>query len=105
VAVCGLAGLLVVALLAGPRLAPMAVLWWCGALLAAPWGTGPLLAGLALAAATDLHGAAVDPHARRRPHLEVQIRPLGGDQRLQPGRHARQLALPLPGHTSSTGTP
>ncbi|HJU02126.1 MAG TPA: rhomboid family intramembrane serine protease, partial [Actinomycetes bacterium] len=34
VAVCGLAGLLVMALLAGtrlPPLAPMAVLWWCGA--------------------------------------------------------------------------
>jgi membrane associated rhomboid family serine protease len=91
VAVCGLAGLLVVALLAGarlPRLAPMAVLWWCGALLAGPWGTGPLLAGIggaavvqaarpwavtagrlaaaaavlagvALAAARDLHGAAL----------------------------------------------
>jgi membrane associated rhomboid family serine protease len=91
VAVCGLAGLLVVALLAGerlPRLAPMAVLWWCGALLATRWGTGPLLAGIggavavqaarpwavtagrlaaaaavlagvALAVATDLHGAAL----------------------------------------------
>ena len=86
-----LAGLLVVALLAGtrlPRLAPMAVLWWCGALLAAHWGTGALLAGIggalavqaarpwavtagrlaaaaavlaavALTAATDLHGAAL----------------------------------------------
>ena len=91
VAVCGLAGLLIVALLAGtrlPRLAPMALLWWCGALLAARWGTGPLLAGIggavavqaarpwaaaagrlaaaaavlagvALAAAADLHGAAL----------------------------------------------
>ena len=91
VAVCGLAGLLIVALLAGtrlPRLAPMALLWWCGALLAARWGTGPLLvgvggavavqaarpwavaagrlaaaaavlAGVALAAAADLHGAAL----------------------------------------------
>jgi hypothetical protein len=92
VAVCGLAGLLVVALAAGtrlPRLAPMAVLWWCGALLAGRWGTGPLLAGIAgavavqaaprpwavtagrlaaaaavlaavaLAAARDLHGAAL----------------------------------------------
>jgi membrane associated rhomboid family serine protease len=88
VAVCGLAGLLTVALLAGTRLAPMALLWWCGALLAARWGTGPLLAGIggavavqaarpwaaaagrlaaaaavlagvALAAAADLHGAAL----------------------------------------------
>jgi hypothetical protein len=91
VAICGLAGLLIVALLAGtplPRLAPMAVLWWCGALLAAHWGTGALLAGIggavavqaarpwavtagrlaaaaavlaavALAAARDLHGAAL----------------------------------------------
>jgi membrane associated rhomboid family serine protease len=91
VAVCGLAGLLIVALLAGtrlPALAPMAVLWWCGALLAGPWGTGALLAGVggavavqaarpwavtagrlaaaaavlaavALAAARDLHGAAL----------------------------------------------
>jgi len=79
------------ALLAGtrlPRLAPMAVLWWSGALLATRWGTGALLAGIggaaavqaarpwavtagrlaaaaavlagvALAAAADLHGAAL----------------------------------------------
>jgi membrane associated rhomboid family serine protease len=56
VAVCGLAGLLVVALAAGtllPRLAPMAVLWWCGALLGARWGTVPLLAGIAGAAAVQ----------------------------------------------------
>jgi len=76
VAVCGLAGLVVVALLAGIRLAPMAVLWWCGALLAGVWGTGALLAGIGgavavqaarpwavaagrLAAASDLHGAAL----------------------------------------------
>jgi len=91
VAVCGLAGLVVVALLAGirlPPLAPMAVLWWCGALLAGVWGTGALLAGIggavavqaarpwavaagrlagagavlagaALAAAGDLHGVAL----------------------------------------------
>jgi membrane associated rhomboid family serine protease len=51
VAVCGLAGVLVVALAAGTRLpvlAPMAVLWWCGALLAGPWGPVPLLAGMAV---------------------------------------------------------
>ena len=57
VANCGLAGLLVVALLAGtrlPRLAPMVVLWWCGALLSIRWGTGPLLAGIAGAAAVQL---------------------------------------------------
>jgi hypothetical protein len=57
VANCGLAGLLVVALAAGtvlPRLAPMAVLWWCGALLAGPWGRVPLLAFLAGAAAVRL---------------------------------------------------
>jgi membrane associated rhomboid family serine protease len=53
----GLAGLLVVALLAGtrlPRLAPMAVLWWCGALLSIRWGTVPLLAGIAGAGAVQL---------------------------------------------------
>jgi len=88
VAVCGLAGLLVVALLAAtplPRLAPLALLYWCGALLSARWGAGPLLLGVAgavavqltpgrsgtagrlaalaaalvLAAAADLHGAAL----------------------------------------------
>ena len=50
-----LLGLLVVALLAGtrlPPLAPMAVLWWCGAVAAGVWGTGALLAGVAVAAAT-----------------------------------------------------
>jgi membrane associated rhomboid family serine protease len=91
VAACGLAGALVVALLAGaraPRLVPMALLWWCGALLSLHWGIGPLvvciaaavavqltpapavpvgrlvagaaiLAALALAAARDIHGAAL----------------------------------------------
>jgi membrane associated rhomboid family serine protease len=57
VAVCGLAGLLIVALLAGtrlPGLAPVAVLWWCGALLAAHWGTGALLAALAAAIAVQV---------------------------------------------------
>ena len=42
VAVCGLAGALVVALLAGspvPRLVPMVVLYWCGALLSVRWGS------------------------------------------------------------------
>ncbi len=93
VAVCGLAGALVVALLAGaraPRLVPMALLWWCGALLSLHWRIGPLvvciaaavavqltpapavpvgrlvagaaiLAALALAAARDIHGAACWP--------------------------------------------
>jgi membrane associated rhomboid family serine protease len=91
VAVCGLAGALVVALLAGspvPRLVPMVLLYWCGALLSAHWGTGPLVvciaaawavqlvpawtvvagrlvagaaivAALALTAANDIHGAAL----------------------------------------------
>jgi membrane associated rhomboid family serine protease len=92
IAVCGLAGLLAVALAAGarvPRLAPMALLWWCGALLASHWGAVPLVVlvaaavavqlappawavpagrlaaaataavALVLAAATDIHGAAL----------------------------------------------
>jgi membrane associated rhomboid family serine protease len=57
VAVCGLAGVLVVALAAGtalPRLAPMAVLWWCGALLSLHWGTVPLVAGIVGAAVVQL---------------------------------------------------
>jgi membrane associated rhomboid family serine protease len=57
VAVCGLAGLLVVALAAGaglPRLAPMAVLWWCGALLASRWGAVPLVVLVAAAVAVQL---------------------------------------------------
>jgi membrane associated rhomboid family serine protease len=57
VANCGLAGLLVVALAAGtslPRLAPMAVLWWCGALLSIRWGVAPLLVAIAAAAAVQL---------------------------------------------------
>jgi hypothetical protein len=37
-----------------PRLAPMTVLWWCGALLSIRWGAGPLLAGIAGAAAVQL---------------------------------------------------
>lgn len=92
VAVCGLAGVLAVALAVGgrtPRLAPMAVLWWCGALLASRWGAVPLVGfvagvvavqlapprwavpagrlaaaaaavvALVLVAATDVHGAAL----------------------------------------------
>jgi membrane associated rhomboid family serine protease len=91
VAVCGLAGALVVALLAGspvPRLVPMVVLYWCGALLSVHWGVGLLVvcivaaaavqllpswnvtagrvvagaaivAALALTAASDIHGAAL----------------------------------------------
>jgi membrane associated rhomboid family serine protease len=90
VAICGLAGALGVALLAEapvPRLAPVVLLYWCGALLALLW-TPALLAGLAaglaaqaalarglpvgrlvgvaaaataliLVAARDLHGAAM----------------------------------------------
>jgi membrane associated rhomboid family serine protease len=57
VAVCGLAGLLVVALAAGvglPRLAPLALLWWCGALLASRWGAVPLLVLVAGAVAVQL---------------------------------------------------
>ena len=57
VAVCGLAGALVVALLAGspvPRLVPMVLLYWCGALLSVRWGAGPLVVGIVAAAAVQL---------------------------------------------------
>ena len=57
VANCGLAGVLVVAMAAGtrlPRPAPMAVLWWCGALLAGPWGAVPLVGLVAGAMAVQL---------------------------------------------------
>lgn len=57
VAVCGLAGALVVALAAGtavPRLAPMVVLWWCGALLSLYGGAIPLVACVAGAAVVQL---------------------------------------------------
>jgi hypothetical protein len=50
VAICGLAGALTVALLVGarvPRFAPVVLVYWCGALLAARWGPGLLLVGLA----------------------------------------------------------
>ena len=90
VAICGLAGALIVALLVGaraPRLAPVVLLYWCGALLASRWGPGLLLCvaggvvvqlalgrgvpvgrpvamaaavvALVLTAAMDLHGAAM----------------------------------------------
>jgi membrane associated rhomboid family serine protease len=91
VAICGLAGALTVALLVGaraPRLAPVVLAYWCGALLASRWGPGLLLVGVAggvvvqfaagrgvpagrpvaiaativallLTAAMDLHGAAM----------------------------------------------
>jgi membrane associated rhomboid family serine protease len=91
VAVCGLAGALTVALLVGagvPRVAPVVLAYWCGALLGSRWGPGLLLAGVAggvvvqvalgrglpvgrpvaaaativalvLTAAMDLHGAAM----------------------------------------------
>jgi membrane associated rhomboid family serine protease len=91
VAICGLAGALTVALLVGagvPRLAPVVLVYWCGALVAARWGQGLLLVGVAggvvaqlalgrgvpvgrpvavaaamvalvLVAAMDLHGAAM----------------------------------------------
>jgi membrane associated rhomboid family serine protease len=91
VAICGLAGALTVALLVGaraPRLAPVVLVYWCGALLATRWGPGLLLVGVAggvvvqlalgrgvpvgrpvaiaattvallLTAAMDLHGAAM----------------------------------------------
>ena len=49
--------------------------------------------------------APVHPHARRRPDLQVQVRPLGGDQRLQPGQHARHRLSPSPGRAPSAGTP
>jgi membrane associated rhomboid family serine protease len=57
VAVCGLAGVLVVALLAGspvPRLAPMVLLYWCGALLSVRWGVVPLVVCIAAAVAVQL---------------------------------------------------
>jgi hypothetical protein len=57
VAVCGLAGALVVALLAGspvPRLVPMVLLYWCGALLSVRWGVGSLVVCIAAAAAVQL---------------------------------------------------
>jgi membrane associated rhomboid family serine protease len=50
VAICGLAGALIVALLVGarvPRFAPVVLVYWCGALLAARWGPGLLLVGVA----------------------------------------------------------
>ena len=50
VAICGLAGALIVALVVGagvPRLAPVVLVYWCGALLAERWGPGLLLVGLA----------------------------------------------------------
>src|SRR5512133_171158 len=90
VAICGLAGALILALLAEapvPRLAPVVLLYWCAALLAAHWGPALLLfvaagvatqvalarglrvgrlagvaaalAALVLLAARDLHGAAM----------------------------------------------
>jgi membrane associated rhomboid family serine protease len=68
VANCGLAGLLVVALAAGtrpPRPAPMAVLWWCGALASTRWGPGPLLAAVAGAAAVQLAPPGRAPAAGR----------------------------------------
>jgi membrane associated rhomboid family serine protease len=67
VAVCGLAGVLVVVLLAGtqvPRLVPMVLLWWCGALLALHWGVVPLLAALAGAMAVQLTPAWAVPAGR-----------------------------------------
>ena len=46
-----------------PRLAPMVVLWWCGALLSLRWGAAPLVVAIggamALLAARDLHGVAL----------------------------------------------
>jgi membrane associated rhomboid family serine protease len=56
VAICGLAGALVVALLAEvpvPRLAPVVLLYWCGALLATRWWPG-LLLGVGAGLATQL---------------------------------------------------
>jgi membrane associated rhomboid family serine protease len=50
VAICGLAGALTVALLAGavmPRLVPVVLLYWCGALLASRWGPAPLMVAVA----------------------------------------------------------
>jgi membrane associated rhomboid family serine protease len=91
VAICGLAGALTVALVAGagvPRVAPVVLAYWCGALVGSRWGPGLLLVGVAggvvvqvalgrglavgrlvavaaamvalvLVAAMDLHGAAM----------------------------------------------
>jgi membrane associated rhomboid family serine protease len=91
VAICGLAGALTVALVVGarvPRLAPVVLVYWCGALVGSRWGPGWLLVGVAgglvvqvalgrglpvgrpvavaaamvalvLVAAKDLHGAAM----------------------------------------------
>jgi membrane associated rhomboid family serine protease len=57
VAICGLAGALTVALLAGtrvPRLVPMMLLYWSGALLASRWGPGLLLVCVAGAVVVQL---------------------------------------------------
>jgi membrane associated rhomboid family serine protease len=91
VAICGLAGALTVALVVGagvPRLAPVVLVYWCGALVGSRWGPALLLVGVAggvvvqvglgrglpvgrpvalvaamvalvLTAAMDLHGAAM----------------------------------------------
>jgi membrane associated rhomboid family serine protease len=67
VAVCGLAGVLVVALAAGvrgPRLAPMVVLWWCGALLSSRWGAAPLVVAIVAAMAVQLLPALAGPAGR-----------------------------------------
>ena len=69
VAVCGLAGVLAEALAAGarlPRLAPMALLWWCGALLASRWGAVPLLVLVAAAVAVQLVPPSLAARAGRR---------------------------------------
>src|SRR5215204_6307413 len=66
VAVCGLAGVLVVALAAGdrvPRLAPMVVLWWCGDLLSLRWGP-PLVVAIVGAMAVQLLPALAVPAGR-----------------------------------------
>jgi membrane associated rhomboid family serine protease len=66
-AVCGLAGVLVVALAAGarvPRLAPMVVLWWCGALLSLHWGAAPLVVAIVAAMAVQLLPALAVPAGR-----------------------------------------
>ena len=50
VAICGLAGALTVALVVGarvPRLAPVVLAYWCGALVGSRWGPGLLLVGVA----------------------------------------------------------
>ena len=66
-AACGLAGVLVVALAAGdrvPRLAPMVVLWWCGALLSSRWGAAPLVVAIVGAMAVQLLPALAVPAGR-----------------------------------------